>query len=229
MRFLERHHAERLSRLLRTFPAVLMVGPRQCGKSTLARHALAQWTFLDLERPSNLTLMAADLEGFLQANSRALVIAEAQRLPDLFPALRHRIDAVRGKGRFLLLGSASPALMRSASESLAGRVGLLELTPFLPSELSGSARSNYSERVLTPGQARRRNVDLDLHGRRHQYAHKRRDGGPCPGEVFAEERCLASEGGLIRQVEAHARKGESTVSARTGRSRQRSPNGLGLR
>lgn len=140
MKFIERHQSERLSGLLRAFPAVLMVGPRQCGKSTLARRAQAQWNFLDLERPSDLALMAADLEGFLQANSRALVVDEAQRLPELFPALRHFIDIGRGNGRFLLLGSASPTLMRSVSESLAGRVGLLELTPFLPSELSGSSR-----------------------------------------------------------------------------------------
>ena len=70
-----------------------------------------------------------------------MVIDEAQRLPDVFPVLRHVIDRSRGKGRFLLLGSASPTLMRSVSETLAGRVALLELTPFLASELAGTARA----------------------------------------------------------------------------------------
>jgi hypothetical protein len=140
MRFVHRVQSARVSALLRAFPAVLLVGPRQCGKSTLARHALAGWTRVDLERPLDLDVVQADVEGFLEANPRALVVDEAQRLPELFPALRHRIDQGRGRGRFVLLGSASPALMRSVSESLAGRVGIVELTPFLSSELGGTAR-----------------------------------------------------------------------------------------
>lgn len=118
------------------------MGPRQCGKSTLARRALPSWTHLDLERPLDFDTLAADLEGFLEANPRSLVVDEAQRLPELFPALRHRIDRGRGPGRFVLLGSASPVLMRSVSESLAGRVGLVELTPFLSSELAGTRRAD---------------------------------------------------------------------------------------
>ena len=141
MRYVPRQHTERLRYLLRSFPAVLILGPRQCGKSTLARRVLPNWTLLDLERPADLAMLAADLEGFFDAHSRAVVIDEAQRLPEVFPVLRHVIDRSRGKGRFLLLGSASPTLMRSVSETLAGRVALLELTPFLASELAGSARA----------------------------------------------------------------------------------------
>jgi predicted AAA+ superfamily ATPase len=141
MKFIPRVQSERLLALLRSFPAVLLVGPRQCGKSTLARHALSTWTHLDLERPLDFDTLASDLEGFLEANPRSLAIDEAQRLPELFPALRHRIDRGRGRGRFLLLGSASPALMRSVSETLAGRVALVELTPFLASELAGTRRA----------------------------------------------------------------------------------------
>jgi predicted AAA+ superfamily ATPase len=137
MRFVPRLQSERLLALLRSFPAVLLVGPRQCGKSTLARHALPGWTHLDLERPLDESTLAADIEGFLEAHPRRLVVDEAQRLPELFPALRHRIDRTRGRGRFVLLGSAGPGLMRSVSESLAGRVGILELTPFLSAELAG--------------------------------------------------------------------------------------------
>lgn len=141
MKYIDRQQAERLRALLRSFPAVLLVGPRQCGKSTLAHHALPGWTHLDLDRPADIALLAADLEGFFDAHPRKVVIDEAQRLPEVFPVLRHVIDRSRGKGRFLLLGSASPAFMRSVSETLAGRVALLELTPLLSSELTGTARA----------------------------------------------------------------------------------------
>ena len=141
MKYIDRQQAERLRTLLRSFPAVLLVGPRQCGKSTLAHHALPGWTYLDLDRPADIALLAADLEGFFDAHPRKVVIDEAQRLPEVFPVLRHVIDRSRGNGRFLLLGSASPALMRSVSETLAGRVALVELTPLLCSELTGTARA----------------------------------------------------------------------------------------
>ena len=141
MRYVKRQQAERLRFLLRSFPAVLIVGPRQCGKSTLAAHAVPDWTRLDLERPADLAALADDLEGFFDAHPRAVVIDEAQRLPEVFSVLRHVIDRSGRRGRFLLLGSASPALMRSVSETLAGRVALLELTPFLASELAGTPRA----------------------------------------------------------------------------------------
>jgi hypothetical protein len=139
MKYVERLQTERLRYLLRSFPAVLLVGPRQSGKSTLVQHALPEWTRLDLERPADFALLTADFEGFFDVHPRSVVIDEAQRLPEIFPVLRHVIDRSKGKGRFLLLGSASPIVMRSVSETLAGRVALLELTPFLVSELPGTA------------------------------------------------------------------------------------------
>jgi len=141
MKYIDRLCANRLRSLLRSFPSVLLVGPRQSGKSTLARHALPAWNHLDLERPSDLAMLTADLEGFFDTHARSVAIDEAQRLPEMFAALRYVIDRSKGKGRFLLLGSASPALMRSVSETLAGRVALLELTPFLASELTGTVRA----------------------------------------------------------------------------------------
>jgi len=140
MRYVPRAATGRLERLLREFPAVLVYGPRQCGKSTLVRAVCRDFRQLDLERPADFGLLETDLEGFLKAHPRRLAIDEAQRLPALFPALRHAIDSGRGPGRFVLTGSASPALIRGVSESLAGRIALVELTPFRSSELS-AARS----------------------------------------------------------------------------------------
>ncbi|MBD3162000.1 MAG: DUF4143 domain-containing protein [Candidatus Eisenbacteria bacterium] len=137
-----RADAHRLKQLLKGFPAVLVVGPRQCGKSTLVRHVLPGWTHLDLERPADAAVLATDPEGFFEANPRQVVLDEAQRIPEVFPLLRYVIDRVKSKGRFVLLGSASPDLMRSVSETLAGRVSVLELTPFHASELAGRSRSS---------------------------------------------------------------------------------------
>jgi len=135
MKTIARDQAAALSRLLRTFPAVLVFGPRQSGKSTLVRTTLPDWRLVDLERPSDLALVEADLEGFLAAHGARLAIDEAQRLPEVFPALRYAIDRSEKKGRFVLTGSANPALVRAVSESLAGRIGLLEMTPFSAHEL----------------------------------------------------------------------------------------------
>lgn len=141
MKWIQRTQAARLSQLLRTFPAVLITGPRQCGKSTLVRALYSHWRHVDLDRPADLGLLTADVEGFFDAHARHVVIDEAQRVPELFTVLRHVIDRSGAKGRFLLLGSASPALMRSVSESLAGRIGLLALTPFTAAELASASRN----------------------------------------------------------------------------------------
>ena len=124
--------------LLRS-PAVVLLGPRQVGKTTLAR-AIAQAhgdaLFLDLERESDRAAVARP-ELFVPAlRQRLVVLDEVQTLPDLFRALRPEIDANRRAGRFLLLGSASGPLLRQSSESLAGRASYVELTPFLASEVT---------------------------------------------------------------------------------------------
>ncbi len=118
-------------------PAVALIGPRQCGKTTLAKSLGG--VYFDLEQePERLRL---DLEwDELASGSKLVVLDEAQSWPEVFPRLRGAIDADRDRtGRFLLLGSVSPALMTQVSESLAGRLALLELTPFLLSELPTGA------------------------------------------------------------------------------------------
>lgn len=120
------------------FPAVALLGPRQAGKTTLARSVGSSHVnslYLDLERPSDLAKLA-DPELFLSRHADQLVVLdEIQRQPDLFPVLRALIDENRRPGRFLLLGSASPQLLRQTSESLAGRISFHELAPFDVSEI----------------------------------------------------------------------------------------------
>jgi uncharacterized protein len=136
--WIHRRAVAELERLLKAFPAVLLVGPRQCGKTTLAHATKRDWTFLDLERAADYALIARDPEPWFAAHPRHVVIDEAQRAPELFPFLRHWIDRDRRAGSFLLLGSASPRLMREVSESLTGRMGILELTPLRFDELAGA-------------------------------------------------------------------------------------------
>lgn len=131
-----------LRTLLAQFPAVVLLGPRQAGKTTLAfaekeRHANA--IYLDLELPSAQRQLD-DPEAYFLAHQKQLVILdEVQRVPDLFAVLRGVIDQRRrngeASGQFLLLGSASGVLLQQTSESLAGRVAQLELTPFQAREV----------------------------------------------------------------------------------------------
>jgi predicted AAA+ superfamily ATPase len=126
---------------LRAAPAVLMTGPRQSGKTTLAR-SLSQ-TYFDLEQEADR--LRLDLEWERLVRGRSLVVLdEAQAHPPVFARVRGAIDAARRRhGRFLLTGSVSPLLMREVSESLAGRLALLELTPLLRGDLDERMRRRH--------------------------------------------------------------------------------------
>lgn len=135
-----------LQEKLQQSPAVVLLGPRQVGKTTLALELARTWPFetlyLDLERPAD-RLKLQDADGFLRAQGTKLVILdEIHRLPGLFEVLRGIIDERRRAGQrhghFLLLGSASLDLMQQSSETLAGRVAYLEITPINALELSAT-------------------------------------------------------------------------------------------
>lgn len=119
-------------------PAVALLGPRQVGKTTLARAVAALHEgaiVLDMELASDRAAVAEPELFFPRFRDRLVVLDEVQHVPQLFAALRPEIDAQRRQGRFLLLGSASGELLRQSGESLAGRVSYLELTPLLASEV----------------------------------------------------------------------------------------------
>src|SRR5262249_5027531 len=144
----------RLRALWRQFPAVLILGARQGGKTTLARQTFPKLPYLDLEEPKLRELFTAHPGFQLEARAPARpILDEAPPVPVLFPALRGVIDADRSrKGRFLLLGSAQPALVRGVSESLAGRVGILELEPLVTLEVQrGAPRLGWRRLWLTGG------------------------------------------------------------------------------
>ncbi len=138
MQALSRHLEATVRDRLGTSPGVVLLGPRQVGKTTLARRIAAGWPggsiYLDLERPAD-QLRLADADAYLRdQRGKLVVIDEIQHAPNLFNTLRGIIDERRAEGdrygHFLLLGSAALELMHQASESLAGRVAYLDLAPF---------------------------------------------------------------------------------------------------
>ena len=135
---------EKLLSAMRNVPVVALVGPRQVGKTTLALKIAQQAiekpsSYLDLELDTDLSKLS-DAEGYLRRfENQLLIIDEVQRLPDLFRVLRGLVDMRKRSGekagQFLLLGSASRDLLQHSSESLAGRIRYLELSPFSALEI----------------------------------------------------------------------------------------------
>ena len=147
---IERHLATLLNQRLNTVPVVALLGSRQVGKTTLAKQlTLAKPShYLDLERPSDLAKLS-DPELYLSRFENQLVILdEIQRVPELFAILRSLVDERRQNGesscQFLILGSASPELLQQSSETLAGRISYLELTPLNLLELISQQKDSQS-------------------------------------------------------------------------------------
>jgi hypothetical protein len=155
-------HLERLAWLSRTFPVVAILGARQVGKTTLARAFGETWsgpvTRLDLERAADLALLA-DPELVLAPLQGLVILDEIQRRPELFPVLRVLVDRPGSDTKFLVLGSASPDLLRQSSESLAGRIGYHRLHGLALDEVGMAAldrlwlRGGFPRSFLAPGEA----------------------------------------------------------------------------
>lgn len=129
-----------LTTLMEEFPVVVLTGPRQVGKTTIIREYASESgnnsVLLDMELNSDRRKLD-EIEAYFELNRDKLVIIdEVQFLPEVFSALRPEIDAHRKPGRFLLTGSANPAIIKGVAESLAGRAAYLELTPFMLNEIS---------------------------------------------------------------------------------------------
>jgi hypothetical protein len=133
---------DQIAGALAIHPIAALLGPRQCGKTTVARMIGEQQptTYFDLENPVDVRRLSAPLT-VLEALSGLVIIDEVQRQPDLFELLRVLVDRPDNSSRFLLLGSASPQLVRGVSESLAGRIGFIDLAGFDLTEVDVSQRN----------------------------------------------------------------------------------------
>ena len=134
-----RAHLDAVRRALKESPIVALLGPRQCGKTTLAREIAGPGTanFFDLENSNDRQALAVAPQQALSALRGLVVLDEVQTLPSLFPVLRVLADRHPAPARFLILGSASPDLIRDASETLAGRVAIVYLRGFDVTEVGG--------------------------------------------------------------------------------------------
>lgn len=118
-----------LKELGRQFPAITVVGPRQSGKTTLARKVFPDYAYVSIEDPDIRRFAVSDPRGFLESNPAPLIIDEVQRVPDLLSYLQGRIDREGKNGQYVLTGSHQPLLKAGISQSLAGRTALLKLLP----------------------------------------------------------------------------------------------------
>ena len=137
MTYLKRNLEAKTNELLKIFPVVLILGARQTGKTTLANICRPDWKYFDLEKGSDYDFITSDPDFFFREFPQHLIIDEVQEAPQLFRELRGVVDTNRNqKNRFILTGSSSPKLLRGISDSLAGRVGIIEISTLKMNEIA---------------------------------------------------------------------------------------------
>lgn len=139
--YIPRLLTERLKKEAEWFPVVSLTGPRQSGKSTLAQRAFPDYAYVTLEDPQVRAAAVEDPVGFIRSRDRRLVIDEAQYAPQLFSMIQVASDECGDAGQYILTGSQNFLMMKSISQSLAGRVGLLRLLPLSFKELQDASPS----------------------------------------------------------------------------------------
>lgn len=142
---IQRALAGKLRETARRYPIVSLTGPRQSGKTTLARAVFRRHDYVSLEEPDLRTLALEDPRAFLAQYRRPVILDEAQRAPDLFSYIQPLVDQDDRPGRFILTGSQNFLLLQSISQSLAGRCAILHLLPFSLAEIEGRRPLPLSE------------------------------------------------------------------------------------
>ena len=131
-----RQLAEKANSLLGQYPLLALIGPRQSGKTTLAKFLRPDYQYINLELTENRDFAVSDPHGFLQTYQKGVILDEVQTTPELFPYLKHYTDQRNIVGEYILTGSQNFLLLEKITQSLAGRVALLQLLPLSLNELS---------------------------------------------------------------------------------------------
>lgn len=156
MRYVTRELETQVLQAARSFPAVVLTGPRRAGKTWLLRHLLPKAAYYLLEDPSVVARLRADPHGFLEAVKPPVILDEVQNVPEVFALVRARLDRrPRLTGQWFLTGSQEAPLMRGVTESMAGRAAVLQLLPFSSRESRrvGLLHGGYPEALARPGSA----------------------------------------------------------------------------
>jgi predicted AAA+ superfamily ATPase len=153
MSLIKRHISEEGRLLSRQFRALSIIGPRQSGKTTLSRMLFGQKPYVSLENPTTQAEVEANIEAFLEQFPDGAILDEVQRVPDIFRYLQGILDRKNKRSQFILTGSNNFLLQEQVSQSLAGRIGYLQLLPLSYAELlsAGLASDNINKHILTGG------------------------------------------------------------------------------
>ena len=147
--YIHRKIEKPLLEALKSFPALLITGPRQAGKSTLLTHLLKEYRYVTFDDPLLRKAAADDPELFLSDHPAPLIIDEVQYVPEIFSHLKMRIDENRKSyGQYILTGSQTFQVMKGVSESLAGRIAIFQLYPFCFSEIESIDQTELNQRIL---------------------------------------------------------------------------------
>ncbi|MBN2313553.1 MAG: ATP-binding protein [Sedimentisphaerales bacterium] len=141
---IKRHMEKSLVTAAREYPVVILIGPRQSGKTTLVRTTFTKHRYTSLENPDTREFASEDPRGFLDQFTGSVILDEIQRVPDLFSYIQGIVDETDKAGQFILTGSQNFLLMEKVTQSLAGRCAVLHLLPFTRSELAGRATMDVS-------------------------------------------------------------------------------------
>ena len=153
---IQRDLAPQLKALHRQYPVVTVTGPRQSGKTTLVKTAFPAWTYVSLEAPDIREYALRDPRGFIEAYPERVIFDEVQRAPDLFSYIQTHVDEIGKEGVYVLTGSFNFGLMEGISQSLAGRVAVLELLPLACTEMTraGVIPDSIEELMIAGGYPR---------------------------------------------------------------------------